>query len=256
MNRYNNKIALVTGSNQGIGAACAVKLAQQGADLIIHGLERNESAEDILEKIKALGRRAVFLEADLSQARNAVKLVNDAIAAYGALDILVNNAGMEKRQDFTDITEDDYDQIMNVNLKSVFFATQAFVKHCRSAEKPGVIVNMSSVHEEIVFPHFAAYCVSKGGLKMLTRNLATELAPYQIRINNIAPGAIATPINQSLLNNKEQLEQVLQNIPLRKLGQPEDVANLLAFLASNEASYVTGSTYFIDGGLTYNYEEQ
>jgi glucose 1-dehydrogenase len=256
MERFKGKVALVTGSNQGIGAACAIKLAEQGADLIIHGTEHDERADKVISQIKAHGRKVVFLEADLSDTSNAIRLMNEAIAVYGTVDILVNNAGMEIRADFTDITEEDYDQIMNVNLKSVFFGIQTFVKYRQSVGGSGVIINMSSVHEEIVFPHFTAYCVSKGGLKMLTRNLATELAPYQIRVNNIAPGAIATPINQSLLNNKEQLEQVLQNIPLRKMGQPEDVANLVAFLASDEASYVTGSTYFIDGGLTYHYEEQ
>lgn len=256
MEKFEGKIALVTGSNQGIGAACALKLAQQGADLIIHGRKADDRGNFLLRQIHALGRRAAFLEADLSEAANAVKLVNDAAVIYGGLDVLVNNAGMEKRQNFTDISEADYDELMNINLKSVFFGIQAFVKYCRQSARAGVIINMSSVHEEIAFPHFAAYCVSKGGLKMLTRNLATELAPDNIRVNNVAPGAIATPINQSLLHNKEQLAQVLQNIPLKKLGQPEDVANLVAFLASEEAAYITGATYFVDGGLTYHYEEQ
>ncbi|MNQ91493.1 Glucose 1-dehydrogenase 1 [compost metagenome] len=115
---------------------------------------------------------------------------------------------------------------------------------------------MSSVHEEIVFPHFAPYCASKGALKMLTRNLATELAPFNIRVNNVAPGAIATPINKSLLNDKEKLAKLLDNIPMKKMGTPEDVAGIVAFLASDDARYVTGSTYFVDGGLTYHYEEQ
>lgn len=254
--RFQQKTALVTGSSQGIGAACAIKLAEQGADVILHGLKHDERAEDTLRQVEALGRKVIFIEADLSQPANSIKLVNDAISVNGKLDILVNNAGMERRHNFVDITEADYDQVMNTNLKSVFFGTQTFVKHCKQTNRPGAIINMSSVHEEIAFPHFAVYCISKGGLRMLTRNLATELAPYNIRINNIAPGAIATPINQSLLNNKKELDEVLQNIPLKKLGQPKDVANLLAFLASEEANYITGATYFIDGGLTYHYEEQ
>jgi glucose 1-dehydrogenase len=125
-----------------------------------------------------------------------------------------------------------------------------------AAKRPGVVVNMSSVHEEIPFPHFAAYCASKGGLKMLTRNLASELAPLDIRINNVAPGAIATPINHALMQQPELVEKVLKNIPERRFGTPEDVAAVVAFLASDEAGYVTGSTYFVDGGLTYHYEEQ
>lgn len=145
---------------------------------------------------------------------------------------------------------------MNTNLKGVFFSIQSFVNYCRKSKVAGTVINMSSVHEEIAFPHFAAYCASKGGLKMLTRNLASELAQFNIRINNVAPGAVSTPINQDLLNNKQQLEKVLQNIPLKRMGKVEDVAAIVAFLASDDAAYVTGSTYFVDGGLTYHYEEQ
>lgn len=256
MNRFENKIALVTGSSQGIGAACAIRLASEGADIILNGLEFSESAKDVVKQIEALGRRVTFITADISLVPNVTRLINDAIGTYGSLDILVNNAGVEKNHNFWEVTEEDYDKVMDTNLKGIFFGIQAFVKHCMESTKPGIIINMSSVHEEIVFPHFAAYCISKGGLKMLTRNLATELAPYNIRINNVAPGAISTPINQSLLDNPEQLNKVLKNIPLKKMGKPEDVAGVVAFLASDDAAYVTGSTYFVDGGLTYNYEEQ
>ena len=145
---------------------------------------------------------------------------------------------------------------MDTNLKGIFFGIQEFSKYCKTEKRAGVVVNMSSVHEEIVFPHFAAYCVSKGGLKMLTRNLATELAPLGIRINNVAPGAISTPINQELLSDKAQLQKVIKNIPIGRMGKVEDVAGVVAFLASDDAAYVTGSTYFVDGGLTYHYEEQ
>jgi glucose 1-dehydrogenase len=203
-----------------------------------------------------MGRRATFLVADVSQSKNVVNLVNDAIKTYGQLDILVNNAGVEKNNNFWDVTEEEYDFVMDTNLKGIFFGIQAFVKYAMEAKRSAVVVNMSSVHEEIIFPHFAAYCASKGGLKMLTRNLATELAPLNIRINNVAPGAIATPINKKLMETPELLDNVLKNIPMKKLGQPEDVAALVAFLASDDAKYVTGSTYFVDGGLTYHYEEQ
>jgi glucose 1-dehydrogenase len=122
--------------------------------------------------------------------------------------------------------------------------------------QPGKVINISSVHEELPFPHFAAYCASKGGLKMLTRNLAIELAPLGITINNVAPGAIETPINTKLLNDPEKLSALLQNIPLKRLGQPADVASMVAFLASSESNYVTGTTFFVDGGLLWNYQEQ
>ncbi|MBS7564271.1 glucose 1-dehydrogenase [Mucilaginibacter sp. Bleaf8] len=257
MNRFENKVALVTGSTQGIGAACAIRLASDGADIILNGhSELDERGEELIKQITDMGRRATYLQADVSKVTDVTKLINDAVASFGQLDILVNNAGVEKNHDFWDVTEEDYDFVMDTNLKGVFFGIQAFVKYCMKEKRSGVIINMSSVHEEIVFPHFAAYCTSKGGLKMLTRNLATELAPFNIRVNNVAPGAISTPINKKLEEDPELMENVLKNIPLRKMGKPEDVAGLVAFLASDDATYITGSTYFVDGGLTYHYEEQ
>jgi glucose 1-dehydrogenase len=256
MNRFENKIALITGSTQGIGAACALRLASEGADIVLNGRKYDERAEGLIKQITDMGRRATFIAADVSASQNVVKLIGDAIAAYGNLDILVNNAGVEKNHNFWEVTEEEYDFVMDTNLKGIFFGIQTFVKYCMAANRAGVVVNMSSVHEEIIFPHFAAYCASKGALKMLTRNLATELAPLNVRINNVAPGAISTPINQSLMNNPELLNNVLKNIPMKKLGKPEDVAAVVSFLASADAAYVTGSTYFVDGGLTYHYEEQ
>ena len=256
MNRFEGKVALITGSSQGIGAACALRLAGEGADIILNGRALDERGQGIIDQITAMGRKATFIAANISVTQNVVDLVNNAVKAFGRLDILVNNAGVEKNHSFWEVTEEEYDFVMDTNLKGLFFGTQAFVKYCMEAKRPGVVVNMSSVHEEIPFPHFAAYCVSKGGLKMLTRNLATELAPLDIRINNVAPGAIETPINKTLLQSPELLDKVLKNIPEKRLGKPEDVAAVVAFLASDEASYVTGSTYFVDGGLTYHYEEQ
>lgn len=256
MDRFENKIALITGSSQGIGAACALRLAKDGCDIILNGHKFDERGEKLIAEIQDMGRKATFLKADLSNAKEATKLITDAVAVFGHLDILINNAGVEKKASFWEVTEEDYDLIMNTNLKGVFFSIQSFVNYCRKSKVAGTVINMSSVHEEIAFPHFAAYCASKGGLRMLTRNLASELAQFNIRINNVAPGAVSTPINQDLLNNKEQLEKVLQNIPLKRMGKVEDVAAIVAFLASDDAAYVTGSTYFVDGGLTYHYEEQ
>ncbi|MCZ4242580.1 SDR family NAD(P)-dependent oxidoreductase [Pedobacter punctiformis] len=256
MERFKDKVALVTGSSQGIGAACALRMASEGADIILNGRTLDERGEKLINQINEMGRKATFLVADISLTQNVINLVNDAVKVYGKLDILVNNAGVEKNHNFWEVTEEEYDLVMDTNLKGLFFGIQAFAKYCMDHKTPGTVVNMSSVHEEIIFPHFAAYCASKGGLKMLTRNLATELAPFNIRINNVAPGAIATPINKSLMDNKEQLNNVLKNIPMKKLGAPEDVAAVVAFLASDDARYVTGSTYFVDGGLTYHYEEQ
>ena len=168
----------------------------------------------------------------------------------------MNNAGIETHAPFWEVSEADFDRVLSVNLKGVFFATQAMVRQLQAAGTPGRIINISSVHEEIPFPNFAAYCASKGGLKMLTRNLAVELGPLGITVNSIAPGAIETPINSALLHDEVKLRSLLGQIPLGRLGKPEDVAGLAVFLASDDAAYVTGSTYFVDGGLTWFYQEQ
>src|SRR6202044_959210 len=172
---------------------------------------------------------------------------------FGSGDILVNNAGIEHRSDFWDTTEEEYARVMAVNLRAPFFLPRAFVRRLRDAKRPGRIINISSVHEDMVFPGFATYCCSKGGMRMLMRDLAVELGPLGITVNNVAPGAIATPINKSLLENKSELNALLANIPLGRMGTPEDVAGLVAFLASDDGAYITGSTFVVDGGLMRNY---
>jgi glucose 1-dehydrogenase len=259
--KLEGKVALVTGSSQGIGQAIAIRLAQEGANVVINYRSHPEGAEETLEKVKAAGGQChmvdgLTVQADTGVVKDVQRMVAESVDHFGHLDILVNNAGIEKNADFWNVTEADYDAVMNVNLKGVFFATQALVNHLMETKRPGKIINISSVHEELPFPHFAAYCASKGGLKMLTRNLAVELAPFGITINNVAPGAIETPINTKLLNDPEKLGALLKNIPLGRLGQPQDVSGLVAFLASADADYVTGTTFFVDGGLLWNYQEQ
>ena len=176
--------------------------------------------------------------------------------ALGGLDILVNNAGIERHAPFMEVTEQDYAAVIAVNLNGPFFATQAFARHRRDVKQPGKVINISSVHEELPFPNFTAYCMAKGGLKMMMRNVAIELAPLGITVNNIAPGAIETPINQKLLNDPKLLNPLLENIPLGRLGKTQDVAGVAAFLASADADYMTGTTTVVDGGLLWNYSEQ
>lgn len=257
--RLKDKIALITGSSGGIGQAIAIRYAAEGADVVINYHRSRQGAEATLREVEALGRRGVIVQADVSQTNDIRRMFAAAVAHFGRLDILVNNAGIETPAPFWDVTEEDYDRVLNVNLKGVFFATQEMVRHLRLDERRGHrgrIVNISSVHEELPFPNFTPYCAAKGGLKMLTRNLAVELGPLGITINNIAPGAIATPMNAKLLGDPQKLSALLTQIPLGRLGQTHDVAGVAVFLACDDAAYVTGSTYYVDGGLTWHYEEQ
>ena len=194
--------------------------------------------------------------ADLAHVADCQRLVAEAIAQMGTLDILVNNAGVQQHAAFLDAEPADYDRVLAVNLRAPFFVTQAFARHRVEQGGGGCVINNSSVHEELPFPNFTSYCASKGGLKMLARNLALELAPHGIRVNNVAPGAIETPINQALMNRPDTLARLLENIPAGRLGQPRDVAGAVAFLASADADYVTGTTLVVDGGLLWQYSEQ
>jgi glucose 1-dehydrogenase len=254
--KLEGKKALVTGSNRGIGREIALRLAREGADVIINYNSNPESADDVLAEVTALGRKGATVQADVSVTSEVRDLVSKSADLLGGLDILVNNAGIEKHAAFWDVTEADYDAVLSVNLKGTFFATQAFVQRCRAAGTQGRIINISSVHEDMAFPNFAAYCASKGGIRMLTRTLAVELGPLGITINSIAPGAIETPINTKLLHDPVKLRALTSQIPLGRLGQPDDVASLAVFLASSESRYMTGSTYLVDGGLSVFYEEQ
>ena len=254
--RLQGKVALVTGSGQGIGRAIAERFAREGADVVVNYRSGPASAEEVVEVAKAAGVRAMAIQADVASVTDVRGLIAEAVGKMGRLDILVNNAGVETHAPFWDVTEADYDKVLDVNLKGVFFGTQALVQHLRATNRPGRIVNISSVHEELPFPNFAAYCASKGGLKMLTRNLAVELGPLGITINSVAPGAIATPINTALLNDPVKLRSLTQQIPLARLGTTDDVSGVAVFLASDDAAYVTGSTYVVDGGLTWFYQEQ
>ncbi len=254
--RLEGKVAAITGGNQGIGLGIAQRFVQEGAAVSICYLSDRAGTERVVEELKSGGGKAVAVQADVSKLADGQRFISETVSRLGELDILVNNAGVEKRANFWDVTEADYDFVLNVNLKGLFFVTQAMVRYLMQAKRAAKIINISSVHEELPFPHFASYCASKGGLKMLMRDLSIELAPFNITINNIAPGAIETPINKTLLNDPVKLKSLLENIPLRRLGKPEDVASIAVFLASEESSYVTGTTFVVDGGLTWNYEEQ
>jgi len=254
--RLSGKTALVTGSDQGIGQGIALRLAEEGADIAVNYRKNREGAEATRAQIEKMGRRAAVIQADVGQTADARRVVEEAVTALGGIDILVNNAGIEKNAPFVDVPEEDYHAVIAVSMSGPFFCTQTFARHRRDVKAPGKVINISSVHEELPFPHFTAYCMAKGGLKMMMRNLAIELAPLGITVNNVAPGAIQTPINQKLLSDPKLLNPLLANIPLNRLGQPSDVAGVAAFLASADADYITGTTIVVDGGLLWNYSEQ
>ena len=248
--RLEGKAALVTGSSSGIGEAIALRFAREGADVAVHYHHGGDSARAVVDLIEKLGRASVALGANMGVAAEAEGLVAAAVGALGHLDILVNNAGVEVREPFLDVSEEHYDLVLDVNLKGAFFAAQAAARHMVERGAGGRIVNVSSIHEDVAFLNYATYTASKGGLRMFTRTVCQELAPHGITVNDIAPGAIATPINRRTLGDGELLHQLQAVIPAGRLGEPDDVAGLAVFLASDEAAYVTGSTYYVDGGMS------
>lgn len=256
MHRLVGRVAIVTGAGTGIGQGIAKRLGCEGAKVIVDYVGDPAGASETRSAIEKCGGEGAIVSADVTRSDDIRALVDTAWEKFGLADILVNNAGVEHKSDFWSTQESEYDKVMAVNLRGPFFLTQLFVQRLREAKKPGRIVNISSVHEDMAFPGFATYCCSKGGLRMLMRNLAVELGPLGITVNNVAPGAIVTPINTALLNDKAKLNDLLEKIPLGRLGTPEDVAGIVAFLASKDADYVTGATFVVDGGLMRNYHEQ
>lgn len=250
------RTAIVTGSSSGIGQGIAVRLAREGANVVIDYVGHAEGAEATLKMVEEAGAKGIIVQADVSKLDAVRDLIDQTWKAFNGADILVNNAGLEKSSDFCNTTEEEYDRVLGVNLKGPFFLTQAFAQRLLAAKRPGRVINISSVHEDMAMPHFATYCASKGGLRMLMRDLAVELGPLGITVNNVAPGAISTPINKTLLEDKAKVAALLKNIPLGRLGTVDDVAALVAFLASDDAAYINGSTFVVDGGLMRNYHEQ
>lgn len=256
MSRFENKVAIITGASSGIGQAIAERLGSEGASVVVNFLSDAKAADVTKAAVESAGGKACIVQADVSKVADVQHLIDQTWQKFGSADILVNNAGVERNAPFQQISEADYDLVMDTNLKGPFFLTQAFVSKSIAAGKPGRIINISSVHEDMVFPHFASYCAAKGGMRMLMRDLAVELGPLGFTVNNVAPGAIDTPINAALLADQPKLAALLSNVPLGRLGSAAEVASLVAFLGSDEAAYITGATYVIDGGLMRNYKEQ
>ncbi|MDX6475530.1 MAG: hypothetical protein QOH95_1041 [Gaiellaceae bacterium] len=246
------KVAIVTGAGSGIGYAIAQLFAQNGAAVAINYFGHGDGAHELAQGIEGDGGKAIALEADVSDAHAVETLVATTVETFGKLDLLVNNAGIEQSQPLLEVDEANWDRTLAVDLKGPFLCLQAAAR--RMVEAGGSIVNISSIHEDYPFPGFTPYAAAKGGLRMLMRNASLELAPYGIRVNNIAPGAIATPINAATLADPVKVKRVQEIVPLQRMGKPEEVAQLALFLASDRSSYVTGSTYYVDGGFVRHAE--
>ena len=247
--RLDGKVAIVTGSSLGIGKAIAVALAREGASVAVNYRSHPEEGEEAVEEIQNAGGRAIAVQADVSRQEDVERLIGKTVDEFDRLDIMVNNAGIEEKHSFVDTPYEVWERVISVNLTGVWLGCQEAARQMISQGGGGRIINISSVHEELPMPTNASYCAAKGGVMMLMRTIAVELAEHGITVNNIAPGAIETPINQNLKENPEQMNELLSEIPLGRIGQPEEVAGLAVYLASDEASYSTGSTFYVDGGM-------
>ncbi len=250
MSEFDNKVVLVTGSDSGIGRGIAIEFAKQGATVVINYAHNQEKANEVKDTIEKNKGKAIVIQADVSQYQQAMGLIQQTVEQLKRLDVMVNNAGMEIHAAFLDVTEENWDRVLSVDLKGAFFCAQAAARQMVKSKTPGRIINISSVHEDIAMPNNAPYCCAKGGMRMMTRTICQELAPYNITVNNIAPGAIHTPIDADVESDPQKMKALLAEIPLHRMGQPEEIGKLAVYLASDAASYITGATYIIDGGLS------
>jgi len=250
--QLTGKVAIVTGAGTGIGQAIALGFAKAGASIAVDYVGDTSIAEKTLAAIQAAGGRAMGIDADVSDPAQVETLIGKTIEAYGHLDILVNNAGIEHKTPFVDVPLELWQKIIAVNLTGPFLCAQAAARQMIKQQKGGRIINISSIHEDLPMPANAPYCATKGGLRMLMRTIAVELAPSKITVNNIGPGAIYTPIDKDVESDTNLDRRILAEIPLGRWGRPEEVAAMALYLASDEAGYVTGSTHFIDGGMLRN----
>ncbi len=249
--------ALVTGANSGIGEAVAIGLARAGADIIVNYVVNEEAAQKVVEAIEAEGGKGLAIKADVSKEAEVERMFTQAIAAFGTLDILVANAGLQRDSSVVQMSLEQWNTVINVNLTGQFLCIREAAKEFlrRGVRKDvsvaaGKIICMSSVHEIIPWSGHVNYASSKGGIHMMMKSLAQELAPHRIRVNAIGPGAIRTPINTSAWDTPEAYADLMKLVPYQRIGEPEDIANVAVFLASDMADYINGVTIFVDGGMT------
>jgi glucose 1-dehydrogenase len=251
------KNVLVTGGSSGIGQAIAVRFAEYGANVAINYLTTPDEAQDTEDQVQACvhrvrqeGVRDVLVQGDVSNEEDVVRMVGEAAGELGGLDVLINNAGIQISKPSDELTSGEFDKVLAVNLRGSFLCAREAIKRFLAAEKPGVIVNVSSVHQLIPKPDYLGYSCSKGGMMNLTRTLALEYAERGIRVNGIGPGATITPINSAWIDDPVKKEQVESHIPMRRAGTADEMGGVACFLASDDAAYITGQTIFVDGGLT------
>jgi glucose 1-dehydrogenase len=245
----SGKVAIVTGGNTGIGAAVVVALAEKGAKVVIDYVTNPNATEELERKLAKMGDTAVGIEADVSKVEDLQRMIDTAVSKFGRLDVMVNNAGIETRSSILDTTEVQYEKVLAINLKSAFFGTQLAAKQMIAQGGGGRIINMTSVHEDWPMPGNTPYCLSKGGMRMLTRTAGLELAPHNVLVVGVGPGAVATPINAQTMNDPQALAKLNAAIPIGRMAKPEEIASVVAFLASDAASYLTATTIFADGGI-------
>ena len=244
------KAAVVTGASSGIGRAIALAFGREGAAVAVNYARDAEGADSTVKEIEEGGGKAVALQADVSNVDDVKNLVGRAVAAFGRLDVMVNNAGVEYKMPFLETPLETWEKVIAVNLTGPWLGCQEAARQMVSQGGPGRIINVSSVHEDLAMPTNSPYCAAKGGLRMLTRTIAVELAPHDITVNNIAPGAIETPMDAKLEQDPDQMGALLSEIPLGRMGKPEEVASLAHYLLASDASaYTTGGTLFVDGGM-------
>ena len=251
MQQLENKVAIITGGSSGIGRTIALAFAREGAAVTVNYVgDDPDEAEDVVKQIEDAGGKAVSVRADVTAQEDVEDLVCKTVEEFGRLDVMVNNAGVEDQMPFLETPLEVWNKVIAVNLTGTWLGCQVAAGRMVEGGEPGRIINISSIHEERSMPNNSPYCAAKGGVRMLMRTIAVELAPHGITVNNIAPGAIETPINENLEENPDQLEKLLSEIPLGRMGRPEEVAEMALYLASDASAYVTGSTFLIDGGLS------
>jgi glucose 1-dehydrogenase len=246
------KVAIVTGGNSGIGKGIVLALAEQGANVVIDYVANPEATEELEQQVIALGDQSIGVEADVSKVEDLQRLVDTAVSTFGRLDIMVNNAGVETRTSVLDTTEEQYEKVLDINLKSAFFGTQIAAKQMIAQGGGGRVINMTSVHEDWPMPGNTAYCLSKGGMRMLTRTAGVELAPQGVLVVGVGPGAVDTPINAVTEADPVALAKLDAAIPIGRLASPEEIASVVVFLAGAGASYLTATTIFADGGIMHS----